>query len=209
MTIVVGTRDLLKPLQVRPDVTDGPVQLFPEEDVRAALETILERRPRFLVLEREFSQSSRGTAMLDRLSSDPAFASTEILVVSGDSVAPFSAAQEAPAAPAQDWRGTRRVPRIRMKAGIELQIDNTPAQLVDLSTLGAQVISSAPLKPNQRVRVALPGDAVRMVASVAWANFELPKGRPTPQYRAGLEFASPDARALEQLCVTWAQGERP
>ncbi len=208
MTIVVGSRDLLNPLRARPEVTDGPVKLFPEEDVRAALETIIEHRPRFLVIEREFSRSSRGTAMIERLSADPAFASTEILVVAGDSVAPLSAAQEPPAAPSLDWRGTRRVPRIRMKPGIEIQIDNTPAQLVDLSTLGAQVVSSAPLKPNQRVRVALPGDAARLVASVAWANFELPKGRPTPQYRAGLEFATPDAHALEQLCMTYAQVER-
>jgi hypothetical protein len=80
--------------------------------------------------------------------------------------------------------------------------------LVDLSTCGAQVVSGSPLRPNQRVRFGLPSDvAIRAVATVVWASFELPKGRPTPQYRAGLEFSSPNAGLLEQCCVTYAYVE--
>ena len=203
ITIVVGTRDLLAPLGIRPDVTGIPLHVFPPDDVRAALEMILGRPPRYLVLDHEFSRSGRGTAIIDRLHADPGFASTEILVVAGETVSPLVREAESTMTPVElDWRGTRRVPRIRIRPGVEWQLDGTPAGVVDLSTCGAQVVSSLPLRPNQRVRLGLPLDAaIRIVATVVWANFELPKGKPTPQYRAGLEFISPNTAMLEQFCV--------
>ena len=36
-----------------------------------------------------------------------------------------------------------------------MAVDGNPAALVDLSTVGAQVVSPTVLKPNQRVRVVL------------------------------------------------------
>ena len=57
--------------------------------------------------------------------------------------------------PALDVRGTRRAPRIRIKDGVEVAVDGNPAALVDLSTVGAQVVSPTVLKPNQRVRVTI------------------------------------------------------
>lgn len=208
-TIVIGGRELLAPLRSRPDVTAGTVRVFPTDDIRGAMDSILAGFPRFLVLDHDFIYSSRGAAMVDRLHADPGFESTQVLVVQGNTVSPLTIGEDS-SQDGVDWRGTRRVPRIRMKSGIEVQVDGTPAQLIDLSTLGAQVVSGAMLKPNQRVRFSLPTDAAaRLVATVAWANFELPKGRPVPQYRAGLEFANPDARALEQFCLSNASGEEP
>ena len=54
-------------------------------------------------------------------------------------------------------------------------LDGNAARLVDLSEVGAQVVSSTVLKPNQRVRVALTDDhgALRFNAAVAWASFEI------------------------------------
>jgi hypothetical protein len=191
-------------------VTQGSVRVFPTDDIRAALETILSARPRFLVIDHEFSRSARGVAMVDRLQADPGFETTDVLVVDGMSVLPLSITPEGAAAETLDWRGTRRVPRIRIQSGVEVQVDGSAAHLIDLSTLGAQVISSSALKPNQRVRFNLPSEAGgRMVATVAWANFELPKGRPSPQYRAGLEFSNPDPRPLEQFCLAHSFGEAP
>jgi hypothetical protein len=86
-----------------------------------------------------------------------------------------------------------------MADGLEVLIDGTPAALVDLSPLGAQVVSSTVLKPNQRLRVTLPG-SVRVHGAVAWAAFEIPKAG--PRYRAGIEFVHPVARALEKICDT-------
>jgi hypothetical protein len=67
--------------------------------------------------------------------------------------------------------------------------------------IGAQVVSQTILKPNQRVRMSLPHTPrpIRFSAGVAWAAFEMPKGRPTPHYRAGLEFFDADADAVGQF----------
>ena len=57
------------------------------------------------------------------------------------------------------------------------------------------------LKPNQRVRVSF-ADArgvVRVLGSVAWASFEMPKNLPT-RYRAGIEFNGANAEALSLFC---------
>jgi hypothetical protein len=63
------------------------------------------------------------------------------------------------------------------------------AALVDLSAVGAQVVSPTVLKPNQRVRVVM-GDGkaqVKCAGAIAWAAFEMPKGMPT-RYRAGIDL---------------------
>ena len=79
----------------------------------------------------------------------------------------------------------------RIKDGVEVAIDGNPAALIDLSAVGAQVVSATVLKPNQRVRVVI-GDAknqVKCAGAVAWAAFEMPKGMPT-RYRAGIDFGT-------------------
>jgi hypothetical protein len=110
------------------------------------------------------------------------------------------ATEEAPKA--LDWHGTRRAPRFRVRAGVELQLDGNPAAVVDLSTVGAQVISPTVLRPNQKVRIALPNDdfLLRFRGAVAWAKFELPKTpSKAPQYRAGVEFTDGDAAAIDSV----------
>ena len=97
--------------------------------------------------------------------------------------------------PHLDWRGTRRHPRFRMRDGVTAQIDGKDAVVVDLSAGGAQVVSSAALRPNQKLRVSLPLEPdARLRATVAWAFFELPKGGGAPTYRAGIEFNDEDPR---------------
>jgi len=117
----------------------------------------------------------------------------------------------APAAPAVttetpprslDWHGTRRAPRVRIRKGVEIQLDGNPAQVVDLSQVGAQVVSGTILRPNQKVRVSVPNDdfVMRFRGSVAWAKFELPDPSAAPQYRAGVEFSDADPGAVESFC---------
>jgi hypothetical protein len=81
-----------------------------------------------------------------------------------------------------DWHGTRRAPRHRIRDGVEIQLDGNPAQIVDLSQVGAQVISQTILRPNQRVRVSMPNDdfVMRFRGSIAWAKFELPQPSEPP-----------------------------
>ena len=101
-----------------------------------------------------------------------------------------------------DWHGTRRALRHRIRPGVEIQLDGNPAQVVDLSQVGAQVISQTILRPNQKVRVSVPNDdfVMRFRGSIAWAKFELPDPGAPPRYRAGIEFADADARAVEAYC---------
>ena len=123
----------------------------------------------------------------------------------GHVAAVASAVNQAPAGEAPrplDWHGTRRSPRVRVRDGIEMQIDGDAAVLIDISLIGAQVLSSASLRPNQRVRISLPQDdgPIRFRASVAWAKFELPKTGGAPRYRAGLEFVDADEASMTRYC---------
>ena len=68
-------------------------------------------------------------------------------------------------------RSTRRAPagrRYKIISGIEVLIDGNPALLVDLSTVGAQVVSATLLKPNQRVRLSFIEAGVRCGSAPAW-----------------------------------------
>jgi hypothetical protein len=101
-----------------------------------------------------------------------------------------------------DWHGTRRAQRHRIRDGVEIQLDGNPARVVDLSQVGAQVLSATILRPNQKVRVSVPNDdfVMRFRGSVAWAKFELPQPSEPPRYRAGVEFMDADASAVESFC---------
>ena len=113
----------------------------------------------------------------------------------------LEAALEVEPAPALDQRGTRRAPRFRIAGEMGVQLDGNAATLVDLSTLGAQVLSPTILKPKQRVRVALTDEcgALRFNAAIAWAFFEIPPSR-APQYRAGVHFVDADSNAVGAFC---------
>lgn len=131
----------------------------------------------------------------------PAAAQTEVAIVETTPV-PVAPAVEPPAAPQSlDYRGTRRSPRFRMVAGTEAQLDGTLVKIVDLSTHGAQLLCPMPLKPQQKVRMALADDLgnTRFSATVAWAFFEMPKGE-LPRYRAGVEFKDAEPRAVDAFC---------
>ena len=74
--------------------------------------------------------------------------------------------------------------------------------LVDLSIVGAQVVSASVLKPNQQVAVGLKDATanVRFNASVTWTSFEIPPNS-GPRYRAGINFTDADAPAVDAYCA--------
>ena len=128
-------------------------------------------------------------------------AQSEGAALATETPAAAAVAAEPPPRPL-DWHGTRRAPRHRIRPGVEIQLDGNPAQVVDLSQVGAQVLSQTILRPNQKVRVSVPNDdfVMRFRGSIAWAKFELPDPSAPPRYRAGIEFADADARAVEAYC---------
>ena len=200
-TVLIAAQEALPALAARCAHFEGDQLTFTDREALRALETITARKPAVVVLERLFAATSRGAALINRIKADPSLPDTEIRVAAHDSdYIRVSPRRVAPAAAPVDQRGTRRAPRFRMGASADTTIDGNQASLVDLSTIGAQVVAGGVLKPNQRVKVALADDhgQVRFDADVAWASFEVsPKGA---RYRAGLAFIDPDAGAVDAFC---------
>lgn len=222
--VIIGANESLDAL--REHIAENvEVLTFTDTEPLKAIEAIATRQPSIVALERLFAATSRGAALINRIKADPSLAGTEIRVVSVDGtyrVSPRRAAaardrdepQGAPepavvvvetapgdeAARNLDYRGTRRAPRFRMTDGTEAQVDGAFATIVDLSTLGAQILCATPLKPQQRVRIIVGDDLgiVKCSASVAWASFEIPKG--VSRYRAGVEFSDAEPSTIDAFC---------
>lgn len=205
-TVLIGSSQLASAVAARPDTAGRELIVFAERDVREAVETIVRRRPEIVVVSELFAQTPRGTALTYRVAIDRQLAHTQVWIVGPDGHVAPTKPQVTPTWMGLDTSGTRRVPRVRIRAGVSVHIDGAPAQLVDLSTMGAQVVSATVLKPHQRIRVLLPveADTTRAVGNVAWAAFELPKGSAEPRYRAGLAFTISDAEPLLRLCLIQA-----
>lgn len=213
--VVIASEQHLAALQKRAEFAGA--QAFPDTEALRALDVISKQRPAVVALERLFAATSRGAALINRIKADPALSECEIRIVAHDSnytrvsprrpsdtTAGAVAVEDPPTSPPPqnlDWRGTRRAPRFKIIDGVDVAIDGNPAALMDLSVIGAMVVSPTTLKPNQRIRISLPQEPrpIRFSAGVAWAAFEMPKDKPAPQYRAGIEFFDADADALSKF----------
>lgn len=209
-TVVIAPADLMQPLCERLRTTARELVPCVDSDIPLAIDTIVQRRPVDVAIERVFASTSRGAALVGRLKADPALVDVEIRIVAHDSdysrVSPRrplgdsaegGVAVAAPA-PALDQHGTRRAARIAIIDGVEILIDGGPVRLIDLSVSGAQVLSSAVLRPNQRIRVSMVDEklTLRFQATIMWATFELPGGGAAPRYRAGMAFSGVDADSI-------------
>lgn len=206
VTLLIGPQALATFLAQHPDTRDTELRVFEEAEVCAAVEHMVRERPRVVALPEKFARSPRGTALTHRIAVDAQLAGTQVLMIDTDGAAVTIPVDLRPTWLPLDAAGTRRVPRIPMRKGLDIQIDGTTAALVDLSTMGAQVVSTTVLKPRQRVRVVLAVEPylIRAAGTVAWALFEIPKGGHPPHYRAGLEFSTADPEPLLQFCIEQA-----
>ncbi len=102
-------------------------------------------------------------------------------------------------APAAVYDAPRRASRHAFTQDLQIQIDGSATQLVDLSTTGAQVISPTALKPNRMVKVALPmgESAVSCRGKIVWARLEPPSAGRSLCYRAGVLFTSVEEAHIE------------
>jgi hypothetical protein len=214
-TVLIAAPDLLAELEKRTALPDsGELITFTDTDALRALKVITKRRPAVVALERLFAATPRGAALINRIKADPSLTQSEIRIVSHDTdyvrVSPrrpsapgsqtAAAVAEAPAAPL-DQRGTRRAARVKVTDPVGVMVDGNSAALVDISVIGAQIVSQAVLRPNQRLRMSLADEkgSIRFNAAVAWASFEIPPNS-GPRYRAGIEFIDADADALAAYC---------
>ena len=224
-TVLIAAANVLDVLK-RAAETDNQQEIlaFTDTDALRALDVITKRKPAVIALERMFASTPRGAALINRIKADPSLVESEIRVVSpnsdptrisakGPAPAPAPAhgggaatatapTEVAPRAQPLDHYGTRRAPRFKVAGAVDVLVDGNTASLVDVSTVGAQVLTPTVLKPNQRIRMALPEDngAIRFNAAVAWAKFEIPP-QSGPRYRAGIEFIDANANALDAYCA--------
>lgn len=195
--VLIGPADSLPALQGRFD-PGSEVHTFTDSEALEALDHIIRTKPVMVALQDEFAATSRGASLINRIKDDRSLVECEVRVLARDSEmsrvtvkrghgGPAVAVDEP--APVLDQRGTRRAARIRIRDHVDVSVDGNPAALVDLSMVGAQVVSATVLKPNQRVRVIMGEgrSAIRSSGAVVWAAFEMPKGMPT-RYRAGIDW---------------------
>ena len=194
------------------------IHVFADTDAIKALQLITRDRPRLVVLGRAFTDSKRGAALVNAISTDPTLADTQIRVLGQASnhlhlVSQRAAAGVAPgtAVPGEplpaDYLGPRQARRFRMDAGLEVRFGDTSATLVDLSQTGAHVVGPIALRPHQRVLFSLVDDEqnLNITASVMWALFEPTQGNAPPQYRAGVKFIDANPEIIEAFSVRHRQ----
>jgi hypothetical protein len=219
-TILIAAPELLPALKKRTSGFEGELLAFPDTEALRALEVISRRRPRVVALEEAFAATPRGAALINRIKADPTLTGSEVRIVSHDSddsrvvSAATSGHDTAAGGPASvaaipgsgmgapaavlDQRGTRRAPRFKMPGGLGVIADGNIVTIIDLSTVGAQIVSATVMKPRQKLRLTIADEqaTLRFNAAVAWAKFEIPP-ESGPRYRAGIEFLDVSAADLD------------
>jgi len=109
----------------------------------------------------------------------------------------------APAAskkPLQFSEKARDAKRVKIRRGIEVHIDGSLGELVDLSIGGAQALLRQAVQVNQLVRLVAPTATGQLLCKgrVVWVVYEQP-GTSLSVYRAGVKFTDVDAAALENF----------
>src|SRR5262249_44676168 len=214
----------------------GRVMPFGPNSLGSAMESVRAYRPKVVALDALAAQTPGGVTFLDRVEQLGIPKCKVLLLVENDgqwSTVPRhgagnltsprssngSASQAAPskpvaALPPADIVSTRRVPRFPVRDSLDVTLESGCAHLVDISVLGAQVVSLPVLRPGQKIKVSLPDtdDTLDVVAQVAWSLFERPQLQAEPHYRVGLEFTDAAQHAIEgyrqRHCVSQPTAKR-
>ena len=210
-TIVVLIADAVRLRAIR-DAAPFPYHLlyFTDSNLESALGSIRAHDRLVVALDTQFVHSDAGREFVERLE-QLSIARSAVRIVSfvdGQwTMKPLAAPVAEPRAAALI---PRRAPRFPVTDPLQVVVNGAPTRLIDMSVMGAQILSEPKLRPKQRIRITLPdqGDAVLQVtAQVAWSAFETPKGAGAPFYRAGLEFTDVQTPALEGYCRRHCSGE--
>jgi PilZ domain-containing protein len=225
ITVVIATIARM-PLIQTAALFSGRVIRFTDNKLASAFESIQLNHPRLVAIEAPFAQTPQGQAFIERVEKLGVRGSTIQLIVQTNgkwATTPYGAQPEAAAAggakadahrtaaviavsaavtrPPQG-ANTRRAHRFKFLESLNAVVENRQTNLVNISILGAQVVSQPVLRPNDNVKIALPdaNDTLRLTAHVAWSTFEQgPRGAET-YYRAGMEFTDAAKEILEDYC---------
>jgi PilZ domain len=202
----------------------GRAYHFTTADLAGAVDCARSREARLVAVDALWAQSPLGVSFIERIEK-LAIAGSEIRLIArlegrwttmardpipdvAKPTAPLPNAGPAPPLVSAPPRtvvavqlavaSTRRAPRFVVRDSVSAVVESGSATLVDMSVLGAQVVSAPVLRPNQKIKVALPdtGDMLHVMAHVKWSTFEQPSAA-AAHYRAGLEFADAAQQTLE------------
>ena len=197
ISVVIATTVRMPAIQ-SVSLFSGRVIRFTDNKLAAALESIQLNHPRLIAIEALLAQTPAGKGFIERVERLGLRGSAIHLIVQSNgkwtttpyNVEPAAGAADAggahadrkaaiittPAAAAAALKGanTRRAHRFKVLESLNAVVENKQANLVNISILGAQVVSQPSLRPNDNVKIALPdGDeTVRLTAHVAWSVFE-------------------------------------
>jgi hypothetical protein len=207
----------------------GRVMWFSEGNLATALDSIRMNHPKLIAVEAAFAQKPYGQVFLTKIEQMAIRGSALQLIVranGGWATAPYNAAElaaassaavvaagrparsvttaEPPAPPAPPAKGanTRRASRFKVIESLNAVVENGQANLVNISIIGAQVVSPSVIRPTQKVKIMLPDtkDMVHLTGQVAWSTFERMQLQTEPFYRAGMEFTDAAQEILEDYC---------
>jgi hypothetical protein len=218
ITVVIA--DAAQTLLIRAGLPlSGRVTWFTSGNLFAAHASIQMHHPKVIAVEALFAETPPGQEFLARIESLAIRGSAIQLVVRAQgrwmttpytgqlataesAERPVAVPGLAAVAPQTKGANTRRASRFRILESLNAVVENGQATLVNMSILGAQVVSQPALKPTQTVKIVLPDadEMVHLTAHVAWATFEQTHPGTAPHYRAGMEFTDAAQEILEDYC---------
>ncbi|HEY1912778.1 MAG TPA: PilZ domain-containing protein [Vicinamibacterales bacterium] len=216
LAIVVADATRLKIIRERLRLP-GQAMHFSATNLVSAIDHIRSYQPNLIAVDALYAQTPAGIAAMERIER-AATSGAEIRlitalngqwvtvarkptasIIDGSAASVITVSRPAlPAAPVIPVN-TRRAPRFLLRDTLSAIVENGSARLVDISALGAQVVSQPALRPNQTIKLALPdtNETLRVTAHVAWSMFEKPQTVIEPYYRAGIQFTNYAQQALE------------
>jgi hypothetical protein len=193
--------------------TPGRVLRYSTSNLASVFESIRANQPGLIVLDSAFLRGDAGPAFMARINElhlpkvvlqQAAFDKGQWTMTSIDQATPSprTAESQRVVAVRQEGLETRRAPRFLVQDIADALAEGSSIKVVNLSVLGAQILSQPMMKPNQTIKVGLPDamGAMQLTANVAWSVFEKPATAPAPHFRVGMEFNDATREALEDYC---------
>lgn len=218
LTIVIA--DVMRMAAIRTGLPlSGRVVQFTNSNLGAALEAIRTHAPKVVAVDALLVQTQQGQGFLKRVEGLAVPGCAIRLIIQGGGVwttaayeahpavedAPIRLASASPiraaAAAPKPGANTRRAPRFPMLDSVDAAVESGQASLVNISVLGAQLVSQPVLRPGQTVKIALPDahEMLRFTAHVAWSTFQQ-NNQGAAVYRAGIAFTDAAKETLEDYC---------
>jgi hypothetical protein len=104
---------------------------------------------------------------------------------------------------------SRQARRVKINTAIEVLVDGVASTLVDLSALGAQIVSPTALRPNRCVRMVLPNGSspLNCQGRIVWAQLESPRAESPFVCRAGVRFVDVNPQGITTFISHYSPAE--